>query len=247
MEMVEGHGWKKNFTATVIGVTNRWKRLHRFLHYFASHEIGRKEGIEKTMTRLYLIMLAIAASTMVAAPARAALNVVNTSAPAVNYVFSTDGTVTVTDLSSPLLNGGFLQSRIFQGEAGSPAAGKWVYEYRLDLRCAMGALNPPSATSVSLATGPILSYDYNFDANATDHVFVVTAGGLGTIGLSWANWFAGYSGFNFSAPVWGSTNGCNGDSSYFWGYTSQYPPQVVTATVATNGGNVMVNAYAPKY
>jgi hypothetical protein len=199
------------------------------------------------MNRLYLIMLAVAASTMVVSPARAALNVVNTSAPAINYVFSTDGTVTVTDMSSPLLNGGFLQSRIFQGEAGSPSAGKWVYEYRLDLRCAMGALVPPSATSVSLATGPMLSYDYNFDANATDHVFVVTAGGLGTVGLSWANWFAGYSGFNFSSPVYGSTSGCNGDSSYFWGYTSQYPPQVVTATVATNGGNVMVNAYAPKY
>ncbi|HKS22057.1 MAG TPA: hypothetical protein VJZ76_04615 [Thermoanaerobaculia bacterium] len=199
------------------------------------------------MNRLYLIMLAIAAATMVASPVKAALNVVTTSAPAVNYVFSTDGTVTVTDMSSPLLNGGFLQSRIFQGEAGSPAAGKWVYEYRLDLRCSMGALVPPSATSVSLATGPILSYDYNFDANATDHVFVVTAGGLGTVGLSWANWFAGYSGFNFSSPVYGATSGCNGDSSYFWGYTSQYPPQVVTATVATNGGNVMLSAYAPKY
>ncbi len=88
------------------------------------------------MNRFYLMSLAIAALTM-AAPAMAALNVVNTSAPQVNYVFSTDGSVTVTDMASPLLNGGFLQSRIFQGEAGSPAAGKWVYEYRLDLRCAM--------------------------------------------------------------------------------------------------------------
>jgi hypothetical protein len=55
------------------------------------------------MNRLYLMSLAIAASTMAVSPAKAALNVVNTSAPQVNYVFSTDGTVTVTDMSSPLL------------------------------------------------------------------------------------------------------------------------------------------------
>ena len=50
-------------------------------------------------------------------------------------------------MTSPLLNGGFLQSRIFQGEAGSPAAGKWVYEYRLDLRCAMSALKCRTTTT----------------------------------------------------------------------------------------------------
>ena len=41
------------------------------------------------MNRFYLMSLAIAASTMVVSPAKAALNVVNTSAPQVNYVFST--------------------------------------------------------------------------------------------------------------------------------------------------------------
>src|SRR6266498_5135978 len=103
------------------------------------------------MNRFYLMSLAIAASTMVVSPAKAALNVVNTSAPQVNYVFSTDGTVTVTDMSSPIFGGGFLQSRIFQGEPGSPAAGKWVYEYRLDLRNASDPLNQPFATSVALS------------------------------------------------------------------------------------------------
>ncbi len=184
---------------------------------------------------------------MVVSPAKAALNIVNTSAPAVNYVFSTDGTVTVTDMSSPLLNGGFLQSRIFQGEPGSPAAGKWVYEYRLDLRCTQNPVTVPYATAVQLPIGPILSYDYNFDNVATDQVFVVTGGGLGTIGLSSAGWAFGYAGFNFSSPVWAAGSGCTGDSSYFWGYTSIYPPQVVTATVVTNTGNIMVSAYAPKY
>lgn len=198
------------------------------------------------MKRVYFLVSLVIVALAMTAPAMA-LNVVNTSSPAVNYVFSTDGTVTVTDMSSPLLNGGFLQSRIFQGEPGSPAAGKWVYEYRLDLRCTQNALNPPYATAVNLSAGPVLSYDYNFDTVATDQVFVVTSGGMGTIGLSSANSFFGYVGFNFSAPVWSATSNCNGDSSYFWGYTSSYAPTVVTATVVTNTGNVLVNAYAPKW
>jgi len=199
------------------------------------------------MKRLSLLVsLALAASAM-AVPAMA-LNVVNTSAPLVNYVFSTDGTVTVTDMSSPVYSGGFLQSRIFQGEPGSPAAGKWVYEYRLDLRCAQTLTSTPFATSVALSTGPVLSYDYNFDSVSTDQVYVVTSGGLGTVGLSSAGSAWGYTQFNFSGPVWASGGGgCMGNSSYFWGYTSNYPPQVVTATIATNTGNVMVNAYAPHW
>ena len=191
------------------------------------------------MKRIYLLSLAIAASAMVR-PAMA-LNVVTTSAPQVNYVFSTDGTVTVTDMSSAIFGGGFLQSRIFQGEPGSPAAGKWVYEYRLDLRNAQSITNVPYATSVGLSSGPVLIYDYNFNNVATDQVFVVTAGGLGTIGLSSANYSFGYTTFNFSSPVW------PGDTSYFWGYVSSAPPQVVTATVATSNGNIQLNAYAPKW
>jgi hypothetical protein len=199
------------------------------------------------MKRLSLfVSLAIAAAAM-AVPAMA-LNVVNTSAPQVNYVFSTDGTVTVTDMSSPVFSGGFLQSRIFQGEPGSPAAGKWVYEYRLDLRCAQTIGSVPSVSSVALSNGPVLSYDYNFDSVSTDQVFVVTAGGLGTIGLSSASQAFGYTHFNFSSPVWPSGGGgCLGDSTYFWGYTSSYAPHVVTATISTSSGNIMVNAYAPNW
>jgi hypothetical protein len=192
------------------------------------------------MKRIYLFVSLIVAALAMAVPAMA-LNVVNTSAPQVNYVFSTDGTVTVTDMSSPIFGGGFLQSRIYQGEPGSPAAGKWVYEYRLDLRNASDPVNQPFATSVALSSGPVLSYDYNFDSVATDQVFVITAGGLGTIGLQSASMFFNYTTFKFTSPVW------IGDTSYFWGYTSNYPPHVVSATVATSNGNIMLNAYAPKW
>ena len=200
------------------------------------------------MKRLSLLVSLVLVASAMAVPAMAGWNVVNTSAPQVNYVFSTDGTVTATDMSSPVFSGGFLQSRIFQGEPGSPAAGKWVYEYRLDLRCAQTLGSVPSVSSVGLSNGPVLSYDYNFDSVSSDQVFVVTAGGLGTIGLSSAGYGFGYTQFNFSSPVWPSGGGgCAGDSTYFWGYTSNYAPHVVTATIATSSGNIMVNAYAPNW
>ena len=44
-------------------------------------------------------------------------------------------------LGSQFFNGGFVQSRVFQGQAGSPAAGKWVYEYRVSLTNSVGILN----------------------------------------------------------------------------------------------------------
>lgn len=178
------------------------------------------------MDRLYLTMLAVAASTIVR-PATA-LNVVNASASDVNDAFGTD--VTVTDMTSPIFGGGFLQSRIFQ-----QAGGTWVYEYRLDLRNAQSITNVPYATSVALSTGPVLS------TKATGEVFVITAGGLGTIGLQSASGLFGYHTFEFTTPVWA------GDTSYLWGYVSSSPPQVVTATVATSNGNIQLNAYAPHW
>ncbi|MGZ5432334.1 MAG: hypothetical protein ACXW5U_19155 [Thermoanaerobaculia bacterium] len=67
----------------------------------------------------------------------------------------------------------------------------------------------------------MLSYDYNFDFVATDQVFVVTAGGIGS--------FPG-----------------DGESSYFFGLVSSYPPVTKTGWVYTDAGWVTVNVYAPQ-
>src|SRR5882762_8366171 len=72
----------------------------------------------------------------------AALKVVNVSAPAINCVFNPTCTVTVNDSSDNIVMStggtGFLQSRTYKGAAGSPAAGLFAYEYRIDLRNAVG-------------------------------------------------------------------------------------------------------------
>ena len=71
------------------------------------------------------------------------LKVVNVSAPAINCVFNPACNVTVNDTSDNIAMStggtGFLQSRTYKGLAGSPADGLFAFEYRIDLRNAVGA------------------------------------------------------------------------------------------------------------
>jgi hypothetical protein len=192
--------------------------------------------------RLLFVSMGIVA---LAGPASAALNVVTTSAPQINCVFSTTCSVTVTDMSAPIFNGGFVQSRIYQALPGSPAAGNWVYEYRVSLTNSIGILNQNYVSQLIVPFGPVQSYDYNFNGVATDQVFVVTQGGLGNIGLSSAGYLWGWVGFNFASPIYEGNNQSPGDSSYFIGIVSPYPPHVVTGTLSTSAGNINVSVYAP--
>ena len=114
------------------------------------------------------------------------LKVVNVSAPAINCVFNPTCTVTVNDTSDniPMSTGGtgFLQSRTYIGAPGSPAAGLFAYEYRIDLRNAVGAVAISCIDSMTISFGPVVS-SLNFGGSAApDQVFVVTGGGIGTIG-----------------------------------------------------------------
>jgi len=195
------------------------------------------------LSRLALVTLTLAA---LAVPA-GALTVVNTSAPLVNCAFSPTCSVVVTDMASPILNGGFVQSRIFQGQAGTQTAGKWIYEYRIDLRNAVGIVNVPYVTSMSMNFGTLESHDYNFDGIYTDQVFVVTSGGLGTIGLSSSSWFWNFAGFNFSSAIYAGGSPGQGESSYFFGLVSPYPPHTINATVQTDSGSLSVPVYAPNH
>lgn len=121
--------------------------------------------------------------TLVLATPVFALDVVNT-AWTVNCLFSTTCSVSVTDYVSEFAvsggaGNGRLQSRIFQGQAGSTAAGKWVYEYRINMTQVAGYTYPPSADQLAISNwGTVLSYDYNGNGIVTDDVFNITSGGL---------------------------------------------------------------------
>jgi len=179
-----------------------------------------------------------------------ALNVVNTSAPQYNCIFTTANpcTITVTDYSASFMSGAAkLQSRIFQGQAGSTTAGKWCYEYRIDLTQVAGITYIPYADELAIYSfGPLRQYDYNFDSVATDDVFNVTSGGLGSKGVTSAFLSGGYTYWVLN-PVYGGSYPGGGETSYFFGVVSDYPPTLRTMWVHTDTGWVQMTGYAPQY
>ena len=182
----------------------------------------------------------------------APLKVVNVGAPAINCVFTTASpcTISVSDTSAdvPMSAGGAgrLQSRTFKGLAGSPADGLFAYEYRLNLTDAVGATNVACIDWMSISFGPVVNtLDYDSDQKP-DQVFVVTSGGLGTIGLASAVQTADTIRFKFSKPVCEGGSPGKGDTSFFWGLVSKSAPKDVTAVLHETGGPThVVKARSP--
>jgi hypothetical protein len=203
---------------------------------------------ESPMKKLTLFLL----FSLFAATARAVpLNIVNVSAPPINCVFDASCTVVVNDTTAPInLPGsgtGFFQSRTFRGLPGSAAAGLYAYEYRVDLRNALALTNIGCVNSVTLNFGPVVStLDFNGDGTRNDQVFVVTGGGLGSVGIASADSVGDQITFNFTSPVCAGGQSRAGQSSFFWGLVSARPPRFVTASVAHTGGTALsIQARAP--
>jgi hypothetical protein len=181
---------------------------------------------------------------VVVAPALAwaqPLGIVSVKAPAINCVFDPSCKVVVKDTSGPItLAGaagkGFLQSRTYQGKPGAPGNGKHVYLYRIDLRQAYGIVNAPCVSTFAITFGPVVAtLDYD-KSGAPDHVFVVTAGGLGSVGPKTATRSADVITFAFNPPVCVGGSPGKGESTYFFGLAASTAPHAVTATLTETGG-----------
>jgi len=199
--------------------------------------------------KVLMLGLLIAVTPVVVQAAH--LKVVNVGAPAINCVFTTASpcTIMVNDTSDNVTlsagGTGFLQSRSFKGLAGSTADGLFAYEYRLDLRKAAGTVNIACVDWMTISFGPVISLDYNADQKV-DQVFVVTSGGLGTIGLASAVQTASTIKFTFSKPVCEGGAPGKGDTSFFWGLVSKTTPKNVTAILHETGGAThVVKARSP--
>ena len=180
----------------------------------------------------------------------ATLKVVNVGAPAINCVFNSACTISVNDTTDniPMSTGGtgVLQSRTFKGLAGSPAAGMFGYEYRIDLRKAVGVTALSCIDWMTLGFGPVVStLDYGASTKP-DQVFVITSGGLGTIGIASAVQTGTNIKFKFTSPICEGSAPGKGDSSFFWGLVSRQQPKNVTVTLHEIGGVThVVKARAP--
>lgn len=197
-----------------------------------------------------LILFLFIATTAEAIP----LTIVNVGAPPINCVFDASCTVVVSDTTAPINlagsgSSGFLQSRTFRGSPGSPTAGLYAYLYRVDLRNAVGITGIGCVNSVTLNFGPVVStLDFNGDGSRDDQVFVINSGGIGSIGLASAEKVGQNITFTFSSPVCGGGSPGAGQSSFFWGMVSVYPPRFINASVSQTSGPARgVQSRAPRY
>jgi len=187
------------------------------------------------------LVIAAALWGLAAAAEAGPLSIVHVNAPAYNTVFDLSGTILVQDsVSTFAIAGGTgearLQSRTTVGQPGAPAAGKYMYAYRLNLTNVMGIVNIPCVSSLTLNFGPVTStLDYNGDGDA-DQVFVVTSGGLGSVAPTSAVRTGNSITFSFASQICAGGSPGTGESSYFFGLTSPNSPKYVTATVQDSAG-----------
>jgi hypothetical protein len=180
------------------------------------------------------------------------LTVVNVGAPAVNCVFNPACTVTVTDTignyppSSGYTGTPRLQSRTYVGVPGAPAAGLTAYVYRVDFTSATARADINCAVNLKVRFGP--NARLNYGGGGPADVFVVTTGGLGSIGLASADRTGAVVTFTFTKPVC-PTNGISspGQTSFFFGMASKLAPNpsVAKSDLTFGGGTVNVLARAP--
>jgi len=187
-----------------------------------------------------------AATPAVAAP----LKVVEVAAPDVVCVFEASCSVTVADTTAKLplnFSAGepFLQSRTFSGAAGTPAAGLTGYEYRVDMRTAGGSVDCLLGLVVDF--GPVQPLPYK--AGTTADVYVITQGGLGTVGVQSAEQTGGIIEFTFAKPLCVGIAANSGESTFFFGLASAKPPQAITAGMWGVGtpAYIALDARAPQH
>jgi hypothetical protein len=179
------------------------------------------------------------------------LKIVKVAAPAINCVFDPSCKVTVTDsvgnIPLPGISGkAVLQSRTYNGKAGAPAAGLVGYEYRVDLTQAVGIGKIPCVAALRVDFGPVSSLNYGGDP-ALEQVFVVTQGGLGSVGPVTAVQTGKAITFTFKPSVCAGSAPGKGETSFFFGLASAKPPKAITAVVTVAGGSDLnVAARAPQ-
>jgi hypothetical protein len=174
----------------------------------------------------------------------ASLTVVNVNAPAVNCVFDASCTVVVNDsvgnLTYTQLGGGArLQSRTYPAKLGTPGAGNTAYEYRVDLT--QGISWSDCISGLVINFGPVTKLTYPPATPA--HVFVISSGGLGDVGIGSAEQNGDVITFTFSKLL------CAGHTSFFFGLASTKPPVNTTATLFGIGTPpiVQTDARAPQH
>jgi hypothetical protein len=163
------------------------------------------------------------------------LRIVNVSSPEINRIFSLSSTVTVNDNVAPLAILGGIGEGFFQSRYGSPGEevttgdGMTTYLYRINLSEVVGDVGVKSLDLgfVSPATLNLSEAGVNTDGE----IFVITHGGLGTIGPTEAKIIDNRLKLIFDTPL------LAGGDSFFFGFASLERPGLTRAIIVDLVGN----------
>ncbi len=109
------------------------------------------------------------------------------------------------------------------------------YEYRIDLTQASVLDRTVSCvTDFTLDFGPLVQLQYN-KVGPIDDVYVVTKGGLGSVGLLSADAMDNKITFVFSQPVCPANEGKKGQTTYFFGLAAKGLPMPANGSVGVSG------------
>ncbi len=180
------------------------------------------------------------------------LKIVTVGAPAINCVFNPTFRLTVTDssgnLDMPFLatpGTAWLQSRTFSGEPGTPGAGLTGYEYRLSMTQAAGLGD--CVLGLVLDFGPVTQLPYT--PGTLSDVYVVTAGGVGTVSLKSADQEGNIIIFEFDKPLCVPPVPSSTATTFFFGLASAKTPKAIGAGLFAPGRPryYAVDARAPNH
>lgn len=199
-----------------------------------------------------VLAIAIMCVTLLTACNGTGLHIVDVSAPAINFIYDADGIIVVNDTSDDIIligmeGVGFLQSRTLPvGEPGTAAEGLYGYQYRIDLREVAGIIHIDCISSFSIEFGPVSSLDYDGDGDLDD-VFVITGGGLGSVAPTSVTVSGDTLTFHFPPGVCAGHAPGYGDSSFFFGLTSTFPPCFVQSEIMAGGTSYSLEARVPDF
>ena len=177
------------------------------------------------------------------------LSIVDVAAPAINCVFNATPIpnvpppacqVVVNDSIGVFAPPGDIGLARLQSRTFPPAhrAGDMAM-YRVDLTEVKGVTAVNCVTKLALKFGPVVKLHYG--PNGDSDIFVVTSGGLGSVGIASADQVGGTITFTFASPV------CPGATSYFFGLASKsVKPVAGKATVSFSlGGSTKTGDRVP--
>jgi hypothetical protein len=199
--------------------------------------------------RMLSVVAGAAAALLFGLPAARAqpLIVAEVEAPGINCVFAPSCIITVDDsvgfISLPYLaapNTAFLQSRTVAGAPGTPAAGKAGYIYRISLTQAAGTAD--CLGGLVLNFGPALRLP--FKPGQLADVFVITGGGLGTIGLKSANRFGDVIVFELAKPLCLAGGADMQNTTFFFGLAAEAPTMTTPAQIFSRGSPPLYSVQA---